>query len=169
MVAPMKIVTDTPDRLVLGDRPLAVGIMLVATILLLAAAGLATLFSGNWPAGLMLLAGAGAFYVPFAVFVVQTVAVFDRPTGTGVLRRKSVRRQTEDSFPLTAIRIARLDRRERRENNGRRTVRLARIALHLADGRTLHLPEAHVGGPAVPAAADALRRWLGLDSGTGTA
>jgi hypothetical protein len=160
----MKIVTDTPDRLVLHDRPLAVGIMLVGTMLLMAAAGLATLFSGNWPAGLMLLAGAGVFYVPFAVFVAQTVAVFDRPTGTGVLRRTSTRRQTEDSFPLAAIRTVRLDRRERRGNNGRRTVRLARIALHLTDGRTLHLPEAHVGGPAVPAAAEALQRWLGLDS-----
>jgi hypothetical protein len=165
----MRIRLNTPERLVLEDRPLALGLMLICVILLMAAAGLATLFAGNWGAGLMLLAGAGVFYVPFAVFVVHSVAVFDRQAGTGVLRRRSVRRTAEERFALDAVRAVRIDGRERRENNGRRLVRLARIALHLTDGRVLHLPEAHVGGPDVPAAGEALRLWLGLDSAAGPA
>lgn len=158
----MKVALNTAERLVLEDRPWAVGIGFAAAILLLAGFGMARLLAGAEGAGLLLfgavLCGAG-----FGAFVRRTIAIFDRGAGAMVWREASVFGTQERSVPLREIVGAEVEagRGVRSSRRGRRTPTF-RPVLRLAGGAApLPLNRTFVAGDGAARVAETVADWLG--------
>ncbi len=85
----MKIVTDTPQLLVLDDRPWILGIGMGAGVLAFVYAALQEVWDGNW-GGLGFLLGAVAFLGAMAVFVRRTQVVANAAEGWIELRSRTI-------------------------------------------------------------------------------
>ncbi len=158
----MRIAENTGDRLVVEDRPWAIGIGFAAAILLLAGFGFARLFAGTEGAGVLLF-GALLCGVGFGAFVRRTIAIFDRPAGAVVWREASVFGAQERTIPLREIagveveagRGVRSSRRGRRTPTCRPVLRLTGAAAPLPLNRTF------VSGDGAARVAEAVTEWLG--------
>lgn len=93
----MKITRDTPDQLIIEDRPWLFAVMIVFFTLVFAAVGLMLLFAGElvglFFAGFGVAMGLAAFWA----FVRRVQVVFHRPDGFVEIRRKTI-------FSMTSVR-----------------------------------------------------------------
>lgn len=160
----MKIARNTPDTLILDDRPWLLGGLLVLLILIFAGFGLNALFAGR-SAGLLGLAGAAFWGVALVVFVRRTTVTFDRTTGQITRLVKSLRRATTTVWPLSGVSKADIETRMSRNTRkaGRASVTpMHRPVLHWTDGSTATpLMEVYVSGDGASETAAAINRWLG--------
>ncbi|MEZ5721895.1 MAG: hypothetical protein R3D59_09655 [Paracoccaceae bacterium] len=85
----MKILTDTPDLLIVEDRPVVLALALIGFILMFVGAGLAMILAGEWWGILFALGGGGMGFVAFWAFVRRVQVVFHRPDGYVELRRRN--------------------------------------------------------------------------------
>ena len=99
----MKLVSSSPDRLVLRARPVLIGIGVACAMLLFAAIWLAKFFSDDYSDLLALALLFGLFGLVFIFFVRQEVAVFDRPSNTLTLRSIGVLGAREQFRPLDEV------------------------------------------------------------------
>lgn len=99
----MKLVSTSPDRLVLRARPVLMGIGIAAAMLLFAAIWLAKFFSKDHSDLTALALLFGLFGVGFIVFVRPEVAMFDRPSNTLTLRSVGVLGAREQSRRLAEV------------------------------------------------------------------
>lgn len=158
----MRIRQDTPDRLVLEDRPWLLGSILAAVTLGLGALAL-TLGADSLWRGFGLGLGAALFGAGFVAFVRRVIVIFDRGAGAVVIRSVGLLGQTEATHPLTAITYARVQTAVNRSTS--QTGKLAstsethRVVLDL-HGSTLPLTQVYSGGPGAAACAAAVNRWL---------
>lgn len=155
----MQIVENTPDRLILQDRPLVLGIILILVILLMVFLGLAMLADAPGMAAMLLL-GAALFGLAFSVFVRRTRAIFDRPTGLFMLQDTTVWGTQETTHPLAHLARANLQSTTSRSSKGRTTM-LYRPVLILTEGEPLPLHQVYVGGRGSARTVQALTDWLG--------
>ena len=86
----MKIVTDTPDLLIVEDRPVLLALGLIGFILAFVAAGLAMVLAGEWWGLLFAIFGGGMGFIAFWAFVRRVQVVFHRPEGYVELRRRNL-------------------------------------------------------------------------------
>jgi hypothetical protein len=86
----VKVTTDTPDLLIVEDRPLLLGIMLILFILIFVGIGLATIFSGEPWGMIFIVIGGGLGFAAFWAFVRRVQLVFHRPQGYVEFRRRNV-------------------------------------------------------------------------------
>ena len=159
----MKVAHNTPDQLILDDRPWLLGGLLVLLILIFAGFGLQALLAGRG-AGLLGLAGAALWGVALVVFVRRTTVTFDRGAGQITRHVKSLRRATTTLWPLSGVSKAdietRLSRNSGKHGKGRVTP-MHRPVLHWTDGSpATPLMEVYVNGDGASETAAAINRWL---------
>lgn len=154
----MRVRLDTPERLVLDQRPWMLGGGLAVGVLAFAAAGLATVVSEPW-LGLAMFAGMGLFGLAFALFVRRSIAVFDRPAGAVVLRSSTVLGVSETTLRLDRILGAEVQSSRAQGTDGTSTA-THRAALRLRGGTPVPLSAIYVSGGGARRAAAAVERWL---------
>ncbi len=157
----VKIIADTPDQLILGDRPwlLGLGITLIAvTILFILAMNLmrGAVADAGW-AGLSFLFVFGAF----VAFVRRTVVYLDRTSGRVVVRVASVFGSHETGAALTEVVQAEV------QTNPVKSTRLYthRPILRLRSGDILVLRQVYVGNRSAEVAVGRINDWLARGTG----
>jgi hypothetical protein len=151
----MKVKTETPDLLVLEDRPLFASLLLAAFFLADAAAVIALALQGDWAGVGMLGLGLPLLVLAAFFFVRRTIVFLDRPGNRVTIRTATLRRQTEDTLPLDRVTGA-----EVQVGRGSGTP-TRRAALVLAGGGMRELTQVYSSGGGASRAVAAINRWLG--------
>lgn len=158
----MKILHDTPDRLVIEDRPIVLAWILVGMIVVTSAIALWLLAEGDWT-GLWLSVAPVGFALAFFVFVVRVQATFDRMAGLVTIETNSLRRRTRETLPLTDLRRADVQTYlSTVAGPGRKRTKMSRPVLELAGAVEPHpLMQTYVAGGGAAEVAASINRWLG--------
>lgn len=156
----MRVLETSTQRLTLEDRPLVIGVILVAVILLLLALVLATLGESlflTFGLGLMAAMFGGAF----VIFVRRTTVIFDRIAGTVVIRTKSMLGPSETTHALASISRASVETSTNRSasDSGTRG-KTYRTVVHV-DSEVVPLTQIYTGGDSAERMAKAINDWLG--------
>lgn len=151
----MRVKTDTPDLLVLEDRPLLVALLLSIFLLFDAAAVLALAAQGEWAGVAMLGLGIPLLLAGFFFFVRRTIVFFDRGTGQVTIRVATLISQKDASLPLAEVRGAEVQ--VNRSSKGGST---SLPVLLLTEGRKRPLLSVSTSGGGPSRAAAAINRWL---------
>ncbi|ASM73507.1 MULTISPECIES: hypothetical protein [Roseobacteraceae] len=105
----MKVLHDTPDRLILDETPWLIALLLAGFILVFVGSGL-FIMSENLLFGLAFAVfGGGIGAVVMAMLIERLQIIFDRHAGTVTIRRKSMRRYTQVSHNLDNVSHAELE------------------------------------------------------------
>lgn len=99
----MRILEDTPDRLVIEDAPWVLAVFLIALTLFGAWTALNGINTGNWVVALAGLAFALGCPIAFAKAVRRARLTLDRATDQATWRVRDWRGFTEQSWPLDAL------------------------------------------------------------------
>lgn len=155
----MKVLHDTPDRLILDETPWLIALLLAGFVLVFVGAGL-FIMSENLLFGLA-FGGFGGIVgcVVMAVMVERLQIIFDRTAGTVTIRRKSMRRYTQVSHALDNLSHAELETTVSSKGDT-----LARAVLILSRGMSagrhpLNATYSNLSGP--PQMVAAINTWLG--------
>lgn len=151
----MRIKSETPDMLVLEDRPLGVALLLSAFLMVDAAVvvGLAT--QGDWAGVAMLGLGIPLLVAGFFFFVRRTLVFFDRKGGQVTIRVATLRGQPEEHLPMSDVAGAEVQ--VNRSSKGGST---ARPVLLLKAGGKKPLLSVSTSGRGPGQAVAAINRWL---------
>ena len=152
----MRIRTETPELLVLEDRPLLVALLLSAFLLIDAAVVVALVSQGDWAGVAMLGLGIPLLLAGFVFFVRRTIVFLDRGTGLVTIRVASLIRQSEESLPLADVAGAEVQ--VNRSSKGSST---SVPVLLLRGGGKRPLLSVSTSGRGPGRAAAAINRWLG--------
>jgi len=160
----MKVIADTPDRLTLDARPLALAIGIGALLFILLGLGVVRMTQGRWgdASGLIVFGGAMGFGALWA-FVRREQVWFDRADAGVTFAVTTLLGTTRNRQPLTAAAGARVQTRESRDRRkGRdKMVTLYRPVLILQDGTELPLSEVWMADlDGVQAVVRAVTTWL---------
>ncbi|MEC7764462.1 MAG: hypothetical protein VX874_21340 [Pseudomonadota bacterium] len=157
----MKVTTETPDLLIVDDRPVLFAIILILFILVFVSVGFYLVSEGMW-AGLIFGAfGGGLGLTAYALFVRRVQVVFHRPEGWVELRRKSLFSTEKVRHALSEISHAELD-----ILRGSGTSNTWRVVLVIPEGESVgHHPVtlAYSNGPGHQRCKDTINRWLGVE------
>lgn len=159
----MRILETTPQRLVVEDRPMVLGVILAVVIVFLAFLALVTASENLWIA-LALAVMAALFGGAFVLFVRKVTAIFDRDAKVVIIASKTMLGNTETSRPLSDLAGASVETsisRSTSSSGGRATTsRTHRTVLHFGD-ETVPLTLVFSGGDGAERAAKAINTWLG--------
>jgi hypothetical protein len=86
----MKITTDTPDLLIVEDRPILLGLGLIVFIMIFVGIGIGLMLSGEGWGITFTLIGGGMGFLAFWAFVRRVQVVFHRPENWVEFRRKNI-------------------------------------------------------------------------------
>ncbi|QYK42642.1 MAG: hypothetical protein KF887_05910 [Paracoccaceae bacterium] len=152
----MRVRQDTPERLVLEDRPWVMGIAMAGGVLIFVAVAITTLAEAPWLA-VGMLGGAALFGGIGAVLIRRSIAIFDRAAGAMVWREVRIGATREETVALRDIRAAVVQT----GSTGGSGATTRRCALRV-DGRAEVLPLTVVysSGSGAVQAAEAVNRWL---------
>ncbi len=159
----MRIVSSSPHRLILEDRPWVLGIILTLAILFPLLLALATWRDAPWLAFAMGLV-ATMFGAAFVAFVRRVIVIFDRDAGTVVIRSASLLGRSETTLALADITQAEVETVVNR-STGSSTSRSSgtsethRTVLHAA-GTVVPLSEVHTAGDSALLMAATINLWL---------
>jgi hypothetical protein len=156
----MKVLQDTPDRLILDETPWLIALLLAGFVLVFVGTGL-FIMSESLLFGLA-FGGFGGIVgcVIMAVMVERLQIIFDRPAGTVTIRRKSLlRRYSQVSHVLDNLSHAELETTVSSKGDT-----LARAVLILSRGMSagrhpLSATYSNLSGP--PQMVAAINTWLG--------
>ncbi|QJF52647.1 hypothetical protein [Roseobacter ponti] len=156
----MKIIEDTPDRLVFESRPVLFAFMAAAMALALTAAAIGLFTSGAPGRGLLLTACLVLLAVPMIFVTFERVRViFDAREGICTLRRRNLRGDGTRTHKLsTVIRAMVQTRKGDGESSDAHRIALV-IGADTAANRH-PLTRFHVSGPAAETATDRINAWL---------
>ena len=99
----MKVTRNTTDQLIIAYVPWLMSILLSVFILIFVAVGLSLMFQGELVGLLFAVFGGGIGGLCFVVFVRRVQVIFDRPSQTFTLRRRTVFGYKEKSRPLDDV------------------------------------------------------------------
>jgi len=154
----MKITRDTPDQLIIENRPWLIGGFLIVFTLIFVAVGLAAITYGEGVMGYaFVFFGGGAGMLAFAVFVRRVQVIFDRAAGSIRFRRKSVFGSSDVTHDLKH-----LDRAVVESSYSGDSGATHRCVIILSGGMSagVHpLTMAYSSGPGAQRAADAINAW----------
>lgn len=155
----MKVVTDTPDLLIVEERPVLLGIALGLFILIFVGIGLVMLSQGEIWGGLAFACiGGGLGFGAFWAFVRRVQVVFHRPEAYVEFRRRNL-----FGGSRTRHRLDEIDRAELEESRSSEGNMLWRVALVIERGQSVgHHPItlAYSNGSGHRTTAEAINRWL---------
>ncbi|RME18603.1 MAG: hypothetical protein D6801_01080 [Alphaproteobacteria bacterium] len=154
----MKITADTPDLLMVEDRPIFIGVLLAFSILATTAIGLARLSAGDLLGLAFLGIGSGIGLAAFYAFVRRVQVVFNRPEGYVEIRRRTL-------FGGSRVRhrLGEISRAVLQETRSQKGGRMWRVALVIDAGQsagTHPITLAYSNGDGHRRAAEAINRWL---------
>ncbi len=86
----MKITTDTPDLLIVEDRPILLGLGLIVFIMIFVGVGIGLMLAGEGWGIVFALLGGGLGLLAFWAFVRRVQVVFHRPDDWVEFRRKNL-------------------------------------------------------------------------------
>ena len=99
----MKIRRNSPDLLIVEDRPWLIGILIILFILVFVGAGLFLVIDGEWLGLPFALIGGGLGLGAFWAFVRRVQVVFHRPEGWIEIRRANVFRRLKNRYDLDGV------------------------------------------------------------------
>jgi hypothetical protein len=103
----MKTVTDTPERLVIEDAPMGIGLLAVGVMAINCMIGIGMVAAGQpWGGGTFILGGIFAGLLLLWLFARHTQVWLDRGTGVAALRVRTIFGYREKSFPLSDLKRA---------------------------------------------------------------
>lgn len=154
----MKITSDTPDLLIVDDRPLFIGIMLTGFILVFVGVGVSIALTGELLGLLFAFLGGGLGLGAFAVFVRRVQVIFHRPDGYVELRRRNLFGGSRVRHDLREISRAEIEESHSSDNGT-----TYRVVLVIDAGQSVGrhpVTLAYSNGSGHHRAADAINRWL---------
>jgi hypothetical protein len=151
----MQIKVDTPERLVITDRPVVIATILLGVLVILIGFAMATAVAGEWTVAAILLVVMAILGGLSAVFIRRSDLILDRPTATVHLHSSTLLGKTWLSWPLSDLAGATVQS-SRSEDSGM----TYRPALLLTDGRTHPLTPVYTSGQGANRAVAAIQRWL---------
>jgi hypothetical protein len=154
----MKVTTDSPELLVVENRPVLLALGLTLFILAFIAVGMAMMLAGEWWGLLVALFGGGIGFAAFWGFVRRVQVVFHRPEAYVEVRRR-------DIFGGSRVRhaLAEIDRAEVEESYSSDSGPTYRVVLVVARGQSAGrhpVTQAYSSGAAHHRAAEAINSWL---------
>lgn len=165
----MKIIENTPDRLVAEDAPWGIGIGLIFFVLCFVGIGLFLLSEGIWAGLIFMFVGGGLGLGGFWAFVRRVQVIFDEPSGMVILRRQSIFDKSEERHPLAKLLRAEIEASAGRDSDGNRTT--TQRILFVFDEGHLPLTETYSNASGQLHVARQINEWLaarrtppGLDS-----
>lgn len=153
----MKVITNTPDLLVVEDRPVLIALLLIGFILVFLAVGLGLLLAGEWLGLVFALGGGGAGFLAFWGFVRRVQVVFHRPGAYVEFRRRNIFRGARVRHALGEINRAEVE--ENRSSDGA----TYRVVLVVPEGQSAGrhpVTLAYSSGRSHARAAEAINTWL---------
>jgi hypothetical protein len=158
----MWIKANTPDRLVLEDRPWLLGSILAFVIVFMAFLALVLGADALWR-GVVFGLGAALFGGAFVAFVRRVIVILDRGAGAVVIRSVGLLGQTETTLPLADIAAAAVETVVNRSTstNGRlpSVSETHRVVLQVK-GQPVPLTRVYSAGPGAANCAAAINHWL---------
>ncbi len=154
----MKITIDTPDLLVVENRPVFLALGLTLMILVFVAIGLGLVMAGEWWGFPFALIGGGVGFVAFWGLVRRVQVVFHRPEAYVELRRRNI-------FGGSRVRHAldEIDRAEVEESHSTDSGRTYRVVLVVERGQSAGrhpVTLAYSSGSGHHRVAKAINAWL---------
>lgn len=154
----MKVTTNTPDLLIVEDRPVLLAIMLIVFTLVFLGAGLALVASGEWWGLVFAGFGGGMGLLFFGIFVRRVQVVFHRPGRYVEVRRKNVFRSSKVRHDLGEISRAVVE--SSRSSEGGMTYRVT-LVIDAGQSVGLHpVTFAYSSGGGHAVAAATINDWL---------
>lgn len=153
----MKVTTDTPELLIIDDRPVLIGILMILFTLVFLGAGIAILLQGELMGLFFAAFGGGMGLLFFVVMVRRVQLVCHRPEGWVEIRRRSLFGAGKVRYPLTEVSRAVL------ESTFSDGTPVHRVALEFDTGQSAGrhlLSETYVSGSSRGRAVEAINRWL---------
>lgn len=154
----MKVTTDTPDLLIVDDRPLFIGIMLTGFILVFVGVGVSIALTGELLGLLFALLGGGLGLGAFAVFVRRVQVIFHHPEGYVELRRRNLFGSSRVRHTLSEIARAEIEESHSSDNGT-----TYRVVLVIDAGQSVGrhpVTLAYSSGSGHHRAAEAINLWL---------
>lgn len=151
----MKILTNTPDLLVLDHKSWLLSLGLMAGLLIFLAIGITATMNGEWIFGVM-FGGIGTVVWGgcLAVFTKRVQLIFDVRAGQVVARKRSVLGYKQDVYPLDTLRGAKLEESPDKEPDMHRPVLVL-------DGRpNFPLVSYYTNGSGPRRMVDAINAWV---------
>lgn len=157
----MKITTDTPELLIVEDRPVILALALVVFILIFVGTGIGLTVAGEWWGLLLALFGGGMGFAAFWAFVRRVQVVFHRPEAYVEFRRRNI-------FGASRVRhaLAEIDRAEIEESHSSENGTTYRVVLVVERGQSAGrhpVTLAYSSGSGHHRAAQAINSWLGSE------
>jgi len=154
----MKITTDTPDLLIVENRPVLLALGLTLFILVFVAIGVGLAMAGEWWGILFALGGGGIGFLAFWGFVRRVQVVFHRPEAYVEFRRRNL-------FGGSKVRhgLAEIDRAEVEESHSSESGPTYRVVLVAQRGQSAGrhpLTLAYSSGSSHHRVAEAINGWL---------
>tara|TARA_R110002126_G_scaffold91397_1_gene217564 strand:- start:9 stop:527 length:519 start_codon:yes stop_codon:yes gene_type:complete len=155
----MKVLQDSPDRLLLDETPWVLALMLTVFILIFAGSGLFIMSAEPMFGLVFAVFGGGIGAVVLIALVQRLQIILDRAAGTVTIRRKSMLRYDQVVHALEDVSHAELE-----TTIGSKGTTLARPVLVLSRGMSagrhpLISAYSNLSGP--PKMVEAINRWLG--------
>lgn len=163
----MKVTTATPDLLIVEDKPVILGLMLIVFILVFLGIGLWLMFLGEISGLLFAVIGGGLGFAAFFAFVRRVQVVFQRPEGYVEFRRRNLFGASRVRHALTEIDRAEID--ESRSSEGGSTWR---VVLVIGQGQSVGrhpITLAYTSGSGHHRTAEAINHWLDAARAEGAA
>ena len=151
----MKVKRNTESQLIIANIPWLIGSFLVIFILIFVGIGLGMVFSGEWAGLIFVLAGGGVGALCFIAFVRRMQMIFDRPSDTILIRRRSV-----FGYSQTRLKLSELDRVTIETSTTSKGARVTRPTMIMTDKTRIPIVAAYTntGGP--ERIRDAITDWL---------
>jgi len=154
----MKIIRNTPQQLIVANKPWLIGIALILFILAFVGAGLLTAIEEPMFGIPFALFGGGIGAACFVAFVRRVQVIFDCSSNLITIRKQSLYAYSEDTHPLSQLNKAVLETTVSSMNNGNAST-MYRPSLDI--GGTLHpmvTSYTNTRGPA--RLVNAVNKWL---------
>lgn len=155
----MRVKSESPELLVIEDRPVLLAALLAGLLLTSLAAALWLTGQGQWALAGAIAAGGLLELAALLVFVRRTLVFFDRPGATVTFRSATLLRQTEDRLPLAHVQGA-----EVQVSRGTEGDTTQRPALRLLGGERRELTPIYSSGAGADRVVRAINRWLAADA-----
>lgn len=154
----MKVTTDTPDLLIVEDRPLLLGIVLSVFILVFVGFGMRLVLEGDLSGLLLALVGGGMGFGGLWGLVRRVQVVFDRPENYVEFRRRNL-----FGGKRVRLQLDEIDRAVIEESHSSKSGSTWRVALVIEAGQSAGrhpITLAYSNGSGHLRCADRINSWL---------
>ena len=156
----MKITQNTPELLVIDDRPWLFGLIFIGFAGIFASIGAVMLYEGLW-GGIFMFLIAGLIFTAFYFLIERTQLVIDASAGQLEIRKKSMHRMKRDRFDLKNLRRTTVETKTSFSNGTSKVISRLILVFDEGDGETgTPLTAALTSGGAAERISPVVNAWL---------